>query len=233
MFPSGERMQFGNLPDYWREVDAAFDRLQAQPSLSEHRLLTARAFDEAKPAGPRTYIEVERLLNVARANNHALVGLLTKHGATVWAPYSLLRPTFETSFDALAEVRDLIHQQKHRDEIGSMRTYRAEAAALGIHWDRLGQKVNLVDEIPKPSAVQTGNLAPFIVATWRMLSGYEHGLAWASLRGFDSNRVAEVPGGVTIHMTINDDAFVMAGKTTYFLLLTACKLLERRHTTLD
>jgi hypothetical protein len=232
-------------------------------------LLTARAFDEAKPAGPRTYIEVERFLNVARDNHYALTGLLTKHGATVWAPYSLLRPIFETSFlaawildpadsanrrtrglrcevrdareqrthlasfEALPEVRDLIRQLEHRDEIGSMRTYRAEAAALGIRWDRLGQKVNLVDEIPKLSAVQAGDLAPFVVATWRMLSGYEHGLSWASMRGSDTYRVAEIPGGVSMQMTINDDAFIMAGKTTYFLLLTACKLLERRHTTSD
>lgn len=269
MFPTGETMDLGNLPQYWQEVDQAFGRLEALPSLRGQHLLSARAFDEAKPAGPRTYIEVERFLGVAWDNHYALLALLEKHGATVWAPWSLLRPIFETSFlaawildpddsqdrrsrglrcevrDALEqrrhlasfasvpEMQDLIKKQEEHDNAGAMRTYQEEAEALGLDWERLKkQTVNIVDEIPKLSVVKDGDLAPFVIATWRSLSGYEHGLTWASMRGSDTERVGEVPGGVSMQLTINDGEFVNAGKATYLLLLTACRLLERRHTSI-
>jgi hypothetical protein len=156
-------------------------------------LLSARAFDEAQPAGRRTYMEVTRYLGVARDNHEALLAVLEHHGATLWAPWSLLRPTFETAllaawildpedgrerrarglrceildtfeqrrhraaFKAFPDVRPLIEESEQRSNTGAMATYREEAAAPG--------------------------LAPFLEATWRQLSGYEHGFGWAVVSG--------------------------------------------------
>ena len=72
-----------------------------------------------------------RYLNVARDNHEALLALLRHHGATLWAPWSLLRPTFETSFVAAwildpedgrerrarglrCEILDYYEQRRHR-----------------------------------------------------------------------------------------------------------------------
>jgi hypothetical protein len=98
--PTGALMDLGNLPDRWRMLAAEFPTLENLPSLGDARLLSARAFDESQVAGPRTSMAVHRYLGVARDNHEALLALLEHHGATLWAPWSLLRPIFEGSFFA-------------------------------------------------------------------------------------------------------------------------------------
>jgi hypothetical protein len=98
--PTGALMDLGNLPSYWGMLASEFETLENLPSLAETRLLSARAFDESQVAGPRTYIAVQRYLGVARDNHEALLALLEHRGATLWAPWSLLRPIFEASFFA-------------------------------------------------------------------------------------------------------------------------------------
>jgi hypothetical protein len=124
-------MNLGNLQEYWRLIAQEFTALERLPSLSSNRLLSARAFDESQVAGPRTYMGARRYLNVAKDNHEALLALLKHHGATLWAPWSLLRPTFETSFLAAwilepeggrerrarglrCEVLDYYERRKHR-----------------------------------------------------------------------------------------------------------------------
>src|SRR3954463_15557353 len=68
------------------------------PSLAQARLLSAGAFDESQPTGHRAYMEATRYLSVAEDNHEALLALLEHRGATLWAPWSLLRPIFEASF---------------------------------------------------------------------------------------------------------------------------------------
>ena len=97
---TGELMDLGNLPEYWSLMSREFKALEDMPSLSAARLLSARAFDGFQPAGPRTYMAVQRYLGVARDNHEALLALLEHRGATMWAPWSLLRPVFEASFFA-------------------------------------------------------------------------------------------------------------------------------------
>ena len=72
-------------------------------------------------------------------------------------------------------------------------------------------------------------LAPLLEATWRLLSGFEHGFGWALLSGTDREVEAYIPRGANLHLVIKDDAFVNAAKLTYFLLLSACRLSTRRH----
>ncbi|MFC9694658.1 hypothetical protein ACFTSF_39290 [Kribbella sp. NPDC056951] len=265
--PTGETMDLGNLPVYWRLIAQEFRKLEALPSLASNRILSARAFDEAQPAGHRTYMGVTRYLNVARDNHEALLGLLEHHGATMWAPWSLLRPTFESSFLAawlldpedgrerrarglrceivdaheqrkyraefkvLQQAKDLLAASEKKWESGSLKTYRTEAAALGRTFDQLRQRIDVAGELPKLSFVrEQKQLSPFLVATWRQLSGFEHGFGWALLSGTDRKVEVEIPGGVDAQLVINDESFVNAAKTTYFLLLNACEMLVRRHT---
>jgi len=265
-FPTGQTLDLGNLPEYWRVVDDAFDQLEALPSLSANRVLSARAFDEAQPAGLRTYMEATRYLTVARDNHEALLALLKHHGATLWAPWSLLRPTFETAFLAAwildpedgrerrarglrCEIRDAREQRKHRaafkafpevrhliedgeraKEANAIATYKDEARALGRNFDRLDQPINVTDELHRLSFVAAApGTGPFLEATWRQLSGYEHGFGWALISGSDKEVTAEIPGGVDMKLVINDEAFVTAAKSTYLLLIMACRAFRRRH----
>ena len=137
-FPTGENLNLGNLQDHWRAIAQEFKRLEGLPPLAANRMLSARAFDESQVAGPRTYIEAERYLDVARDNHEALVALLGLHGATLWAPWSLLRPTFEASFRAAwildpedgrerrarglrCEILDSYEQRRHRTALKAFR----------------------------------------------------------------------------------------------------------------
>jgi hypothetical protein len=263
---TGATMDLGNLHEYWRMVAQEFKALEALPSLHEGRILSARAFDESQVAGPRAYMGAERYLNVARDNHEALLALLEHHGATLWAPWSLLRPTFETSFLAawildpedgrerrarglrceildyneqrnhraafkvLPEVRKLIEENERESEHGSLKTYKQEAAKLGWSFDKLRRKINTTDELRKLSfAREQREFTAFLEATWRLLSGFEHGLGWALLSGADRTIQAHIPGGVNLELVINDEQFVNAAKTTYFLLLSACRVFKRRH----
>jgi hypothetical protein len=45
----------------------------------------------------------------------------------------------------------------------------------------------------------------------------------------DKTVAAHIPGGADMLLVINDEAFVTAAKTTYFLLIAACQALRRRH----
>jgi hypothetical protein len=267
-FPTGENLNLGNLQEHWRVIAQQFRRLEGLPPLAASRVLSARAFDESQVAGHRTYMEASRYLDVARDNHEALLALLEHHGATLWAPWSLLRPTFEASFRAAwildpedgherrarglrCEILDSYEQRRHRaafrtfpdpeirklietseadTEKGSLTTYRAEAAALGRAFDKLRQTINVTAELPKLSFVREQDLfAPFLEATWRQLSGFEHGFGWALLSGTHRKVVAHVPGGADLQLVINDESFVNAAKSTYFLLVSACRLFTRRH----
>ena len=260
-------MDLGNLPDHWALLAREFQTLENLPSLAAARLLSARAFDESQAAGHRAYMAATRYLSVARDNHEALLALLEHRGATLWAPWSLLRPVFEASFFAswildpdtgidrrrrglrcevldcyqqrahrrafnkLPQARQLIEAAERQQEQGSLAVYRAEAAALGADFDRvMRQSVNIVDELPKLSFVKgQADFAAFLEGTWRLLSGLEHGLGWAMLRGADRGAETEIPGGKGMVLSIKDKEFVLAAKVTYAMLVNACRLFKTRH----
>jgi hypothetical protein len=266
VIPTGETMDLANLADYWRLIAQEFSRLESLPPLAPNRILSSRSFDEAQVAGPRTYMNTTRYLSVARDNHEALLALLKHYGATLWAPWSLLRPTFESAFLAawildpddgrerrarglrceildayqqrryraafkvLPQARKLIEASEDHMERGSLKTYRTEAAALGRTFDRLRQSIDVTAELHRLSFVRDqSQIGPFLEATWRQLSGFEHGFGWALLSGTDRKVEVEIPGGVDAQLVINDESFVNAAKSTYFLLLFACRLFARRH----
>ena len=127
-------------------------------------------------------------------------------------------------------MRQLIEDSERQLDQGSLAVYRAEAAALGEPFDRVHQKINIVLELPKLSFARTqGDFAAFLEGTWRLLSGFEHGLGWAVLRGADRGAETEVPGGMGVVLSIKDEEFVLASKTTYALLVNAIRLFTTRH----
>jgi hypothetical protein len=78
-----------------------FRRIEAQYR-GKHYRFTQRLFDEARPAGERTYIHASQSIETAWENYSAVLGLLQgPHGATPAAPYNLIRPAFEAAFYAL------------------------------------------------------------------------------------------------------------------------------------
>jgi hypothetical protein len=72
-----EQVNLGNLPVYWQRV-TELDEQAHRAMQSWHSMqLTSRLVDEAQPAGPRTYIGVMRLLNIAIDNQEAFHLLIT------------------------------------------------------------------------------------------------------------------------------------------------------------
>ena len=97
-----EALDLGNLPQINQVLDQRMHQLQRAEEHHHGRTaqFSDRLFDEAKPAGNRTYILANQLIEVAVENYHAVFALIQK-GATPWAPYNLIRPAFEAAFYAL------------------------------------------------------------------------------------------------------------------------------------
>jgi hypothetical protein len=101
--PSGD-LDLGDVPRMAHVLQGRiehFRRIEAQYRGRNYRL-TQRLFDEARPAGKRTYIHASQSIETAWENYSAVFGLLQgPHGATPVAPYNLIRPAFEAAFYAL------------------------------------------------------------------------------------------------------------------------------------
>lgn len=134
------------------------------------------------------------------------------------------------TFSAVPEVAKGVADALAARRAGPEAVYRREASDLGMKWETVTRRVIVVDELKKLSFVRTTGSPEFMEATWRMLSGYEHGLAWSMLRGSDMSSEIKVEGGYEVILTINDDAFVAASKCALALLLTALRRLERLST---
>jgi hypothetical protein len=212
--------------------------------------LTQRLFDEARPAGERTYIHASQSIETAWENYSAVLGLLQgPHGATPAAPYNLIRPAFEAAFYALwalepedgserclrglrlavednrqrglwkkelMKIPDLTEAERERfwEPVAKTSTvYRQEAQALHVKWEKVAQRVNVEQAIPKLQHIV--DLAdPLIlhttVAAWRQLSGYQHGHIYAIVGGSDVSREFDIPGGAHVRVTIKDQDFGLA-----------------------
>lgn len=93
--------------------------------------------DERQTAGRRVYMGAQRCLSSAWDNHDALLALLRHHGATQFAPWNLLRPTFEASFYALwlLDPDDSLERRRRGlrfewlDEL-EHRTYYSDLAAI-------------------------------------------------------------------------------------------------------
>ena len=233
--------------------------------------MTARGFDLAQTAGHRVYIEALRHLHCAMDNHRVLLTLLEKHGLTPWAPWNLLRPSFEAAFYALwvlepddgltrrqrALKLELIDERErglYYEVMGKMpgrdgaelrravaqrsadvgKVFRAEASQLGLDYAQtLRSSINLIDELGRLTLVQREpvEVRLFLQATWRSLSGYQHGHGYALMTGSDVTVLAPTPGGgQTVRTVVNDDNFTAAARAVVFLMAAAMNLWLRRST---
>jgi hypothetical protein len=88
-------LDLGPLQRMWEVSDRLAEQVDGLESGGDPRALTARRFDEAQPAGNRTYIAARGYLDSAFEHDEALRALLLAHGATPRAPWTLMRSIYE------------------------------------------------------------------------------------------------------------------------------------------
>lgn len=105
--------------------------------------------------------------------------------------------------------------------------YGTEAAHFRAKVGDMNRLPNLVTEIPKLRALSAldASIRYSLVATWRQLSGLQHGHTYALMVTSDKSEMVKIPGGVQLLVTANDDAFVAAGKSAAMLQLFALRRL--------
>lgn len=134
-------------------------------------------------------------------------------------------------FEVVVEVSDAVRQTlKQRAETENV--YKSEAHALRMKWEPKYAKPNVREELGKLAFLHRAE--PLVRATmlahWRMLSGYEHGLTWALMIGSDRVAKSKIPGGQEVAISMNDSAFVTAYKATMWLIFEALSRYRRLHT---
>lgn len=124
------------------------------------------------------------------------------------------------------------HAVATADHAGHFRTYRDEADKLGIKWEALNNRINVANELPKLRVVRLmeAPLQAAVAATWRSLSGMQHGYAYALVINSDGHALGarDVQGGRMQTFTINDDAFLSSAAAANHLLRTGMDLFVER-----
>jgi hypothetical protein len=90
-----------------------------------------------------------------------------------------------------------------------LRAYRAEAVALGLDWQRLQTKFNMVATLPNNALTNLESIDPkLIVAMWRVMPVWMcHGRTYAMQALSESHLSVKIDGCERIMMTVRDDAF--------------------------
>ena len=130
-------MNLGELPRRWEMLEELYRVTRKTLAERDVRILHDRMIDEGQTSGKRTYFGAQRCLDIAWDNHDALRSLLQHHGATQFAPWNLLRPTFEAAFYALwlLDPDDSLERRRRGlllewlDEL-EHRTYHADLAAV-------------------------------------------------------------------------------------------------------
>lgn len=155
-------LDLGELPGRWKMLDSLYTAFAAVNEDRNEEVLHARMIDEAQVAGHRVYGAAHRLLGLAWDNHEALIAVLQHHGATQWAPWSLLRPTFEASFQVLwllepdssverrrrglrLEYLDELETQKYRKGLAGIREH-ISPTELQAYDEELARAAAMQDE---------------------------------------------------------------------------------------
>ncbi|TQJ07230.1 hypothetical protein FB458_0286 [Lapillicoccus jejuensis] len=110
--------------------------------------------------------------------------------------------------------------------------YRAEAEDLGVSYEKLcHSNVVIRDIIGQLGYMKSDkSFAALARATWRSLSGFQHGHGYALLTGSDMTVVAPTQGGQVSHLVINDERFVTCATVVAHVMTEAMQLWVRRST---
>lgn len=106
-------------------------------------------------------------------------------------------------------------------------TYSKEAEHFGSKVRDLNRLPNLVEEIPRLRTLAglDAGVRYSLVATWRQLSGLQHGHTYALMGVSDRSHLVKIPGGVQMTLTANDHVFVTAVKSAAMIQLHALRRL--------
>ena len=106
-------------------------------------------------------------------------------------------------------------------------TYSQEASYFRAKVGDLNRLPNLVEEIPRLRSLAKfdAGIRYSLVATWRQLSGLQHGHTYALMAVSDKSQVVKIPGGVQLVVTANDHVFVAAAKSAAMIQLFALRRL--------
>ena len=127
------------------------------------------------------------------------------------------------------------HKEATRDHAEHEKTYRRECQKLGIDWSVVNDKIQVLDALDKLSVVRSMDkpVRAAIVATWRSLSGMQHGHAYALMLSADIQPgTTKIPGGQQAIVTIKDGAFIASASAANVLLIEGMKLYVARSTRL-
>ena len=115
--------------------------------------------------------------------------------------------------------------------------YRQEAAALGVPWNKVTDRIDTTRELLRLSFARADPdkvLGPLLVLCWRQLSGYQHGHISAILGGSTKTTQTDIPGGVQAVLTVEDShlngALQMAGLMQAWALGTFVRRCTRPST---
>lgn len=136
-----------------------------------------------------------------------------------WAQ-ELMLPMFMTDEQIAAQ------QAKHAT---ISKRYIDDARDLGLNWGKVTNAMNVRHEVGKFSTVGSEpELAAFLRAIWRRLSGVQHGLMYAGLLGSDMHQAVPIPGGVEVVLFTNDDSLMTDCQASALMQLWAMgRYIER------
>lgn len=103
--------------------------------------------------------------------------------------------------------------------------YEAEAKHFNRRVSGMNRLPNLVDELPQLRSIS--NLDPIVgrwlAATWRQLSGLQHGHMYAMLLASEATQRIKIPGGVSVVITASDDVLITSAKMSAALQALALR----------
>lgn len=132
------------------------------------------------------------------------------------------------------QLSDDLRATMLEDHRSVMEIYEAEAEELRIAWKNVGNKPNLVDELPKLEAVARWTaemeFEGAFVGTWRVLSGLNHGAIFALQVASDTQDEVKLERGAKLTVSVNDDWFMTTARVCLAMLLEALELMIKRTT---
>lgn len=141
------------------------------------------------------------------------------------------RKLFDQAIGKLPFVTATDREQLAQGATEASESYRRDALELGVSWERASRRMIVVDEIAQLSYVKNDPeqvLGPILQANWRQLSGYQHGLMWAILRGSARSVETKIPGGMNVRLTVADSAMNTALQSSGLMLTWAIDTFLRR-----
>lgn len=105
------------------------------------------------------------------------------------------------------------------------------AADVRLSWTQASQRLDVTQELGKVTSLRPFDVpTPWLVATWRLLSGFSHGWGYSMLMSSDIEDRGSAGGGTEVFAVVNDDAFLATARVTAAVLVAACQLFTRRCT---